>query len=141
VKTVKSFEDLDVWIVGRDIKRGLYELTTHLPKQEQFTLWQQIRTASISLTANIAEGYGRFHYKENIQFCRIARGSAYELLDHLITCKDLEYVDDKGYDTLRAKILRFIQLVNGYIRSIGKSAVGDDRQPSLTVLPRVANDD
>ncbi|NOS81257.1 MAG: four helix bundle protein [Nitrospira sp.] len=94
---IKSFEDLDVWKVGR-----------------------QIRTAAISLTANIAEGYGRFHYKENIQYCRIARGSAYELLDNLITCKDLEYVSEKQYDDLQVQLRRFVQLINGYIRSIGR---------------------
>ncbi len=64
---IKSFEDLNVWKVGRQIRKELYVLTTGFPKQEQYCLSQQIRTAAISLTANIAEGYGRFHYKENIQ--------------------------------------------------------------------------
>lgn len=141
MKAITSFEDLDVWIVGRDIRRELYNLATRLPKQEQYVIAQQIRAASISLTSNIAEGYGRFHYKENVQFCRIARGSAYELLDHLITCKDLGYLDDQGHDTLRSKLLRFIQLVNGYIRSIGKSARTDDVKPPLASLPRLTNDD
>lgn len=84
---IKSFEDLDVWKVGRQVRIELYALTLRFPKHEQYCLGQQVRTAAISLTANIAEGYGRFHYKENIQFCRIARGSAYELLDHIIACK------------------------------------------------------
>ena len=117
---IKSFEDLDVWKVGRQIRKELYVLATGFPKQEQYCLSQQIRTAAISLTANIAEGYGRFHYKENIQYCRIARGSAYELLDHLITCKDLEYVSEKQYDDLQVQLRRFVQLINGYIRSIGR---------------------
>ena len=141
MKAITSFEDLNVWIVGRDIKRELYNLATRLPKQEQYVIGQQIRAASISLTSNIAEGYGRFHYKENVQFCRIARGSAYELLDHLITCKDLGYLDDQAHDTLRSKLLRFIQLVNGYIRSIGKSVPTDDVKPPLASLPRLTNDD
>jgi four helix bundle protein len=83
-------------------------------------LGQQLRTAAISLTANIAEGYGRFHFKENVQFCRIARGSAYELLDHLIACKDHGYMDDVQHKSVSEKLLRFIQLINGYIRSIGQ---------------------
>lgn len=99
----------------------MYELTASFPKQEQYSLGQQLRTAAISLTANIAEGYGRFHFKENVQFCRIARGSAYELLDHLIACKDEGYVDKERYDNLRGQLYRFIHLVNGYIRSIGKT--------------------
>jgi four helix bundle protein len=120
MSSIKSFEDLDVWRVGRQIRRELYALTSGFPKQEQYCLGQQVRTAAISLTANIAEGYGRFHYKENIQFCRIARGSAYELLDHLIACRDLGYVTEKQYDGLRVQLQRFVQLLNGYIRSIGQ---------------------
>jgi four helix bundle protein len=119
VGSIKSFEDLDVWRVGREIRKDLYRLADQLPKIEQYCLGQQLRTAAISLTANIAEGYGRFHFKENIQFCRIARGSAYELLDHLIVCKGQSYLDEVQHKDLRGKLLRFIQLVNGYIRSIG----------------------
>lgn len=52
-----------------------------------------MRKASISVTANIAEGYGRFHYQELLQFFRIARGSLYELKDHLISCNDLSYIE------------------------------------------------
>lgn len=118
--SMKSFEDLDVWKVGREIRSDLYRLANQLPKHEQYCLGQQVRTAAVSLTANIAEGYGRFHFKENIQFCRIARGSAYELLDHLTTCTDQGYLDDSQHEALRGKLLRFIQLINGNIRSIGR---------------------
>jgi four helix bundle protein len=121
MEPINSFEDLDVWKVGREIRRDLYRLATQLPKHEQYGLGQQLRTAAVSLTANIAEGYGRFHFKENVQFCRIARGSAYELLDHLITCHDQGYMDEKCHQELRGKLVRFSQLVNGYIRSIGRS--------------------
>ncbi|MEQ1795593.1 MAG: four helix bundle protein [Nitrospira sp.] len=134
MEPIKSFEDLDVWKVGRDIRQDLYRLATELPKHEQYCLGQQVRTAAVSITANIAEGYGRFHFKENVQFCRIARGSAYELLDHLIACHDQGYLEGKHYQALRGKLLRFIQLVNGYIRSIG--------QPSTKKTARsIANDD
>jgi four helix bundle protein len=121
MEPINSFEDLDVWKVGREIRRDLYRLATHLPKHEQYCLGQQLRTAAVSLTANIAEGYGRFHFKENVQFCRIARGSAYELLDHLIACKDQGCLDESQYEEIKRKLVRFIQLVNGYIRSIGRS--------------------
>jgi len=134
MEPIKSFEDLDVWKVGRDIRQDLYRLATEFPKHEQYCLGQQVRTAAVSLTANIAEGYGRFHFKENVQFCRIARGSAYELLDHLIACHDQGYVDENHHQELRGKLLRFIQLVNGYIRSIG--------QPSRKKTARsLTNDD
>jgi four helix bundle protein len=128
MEPIKSFEDLDVWKVGREIRKDLYRQANQLPKHEQYCLGQQVRTAAVSLTANIAEGYGRFHFKENVQFCRIARGSAYELLDHLTACKDQGYLGEGEHDSLRGKLTRFIQLINGYIRSIGhagqKKAVG-----------------
>jgi four helix bundle protein len=90
-KTIRTFQDLEVWRVGRAIRNHCYEIADKLPQQERYNLASQIRRAAVSLTAIVAEGYGRFHFKENIQFCRISRGSAYELIDHLITCHDLEY--------------------------------------------------
>ena len=107
---------------GRErVRQDLYRLAKQLPKHEHYCLGQQVRTAAVSLTANIAEGYGRFHFKENVQFCRIARGSAYELLDHLIACKDQGYLEESQHEEIKRKLVRFIQLVNGYIRSIGHS--------------------
>lgn len=137
---IKSFEDLDVWGVGRTVKRDRYDLAKGLPQHEQYNLAQQIRTAALSLTANLAEGYGRFHYKENVQFCRIARGSAYELVDHLISCKDLGYIEQSRHEAIRADLVRFVQLVNGYIRSIGKAILQSDRRQSSARFPRLTND-
>ena len=119
MKTIKSFEDLDVWQLGRALRLQLYELSEQLPHQERYNLYSQIRRAAVSLTANIAEGYGRFHFKENAQFCRISRGSAYELMDHLITCKDQGYLNEQTFEDLRKNLSRFVQMLNGYIRSIG----------------------
>jgi four helix bundle protein len=87
VKALRSFEDLDVWKVGRDLRKHLYRVADRLPEKERYNLAAQIRSAAVSLTANVAEGFGRFHFKENTRFCRMARGSAYELLDHLISLR------------------------------------------------------
>lgn len=67
------------------------------PNDEKFELISQMRRASRSVTHNIAEGYGRFHYKENAQFCRISRGSLYELIDQLITAKDENYINEESF--------------------------------------------
>lgn len=72
--------------------------------------------ASRSVTANIAEGYGRFHYLENMRFCRHARGSLYELLDHFTVAQDEEYITDEQFDHFRNKILEVIKILNGYIK-------------------------
>jgi four helix bundle protein len=127
-KTIRTFQDLGVWRVGRAIRNRWYEIADKLPPQERYSLASQIRRAAVSLTANVAEGNGRFHFKENIQFCRISRGSAYELIDHLITCRDLEYLAQDHIDSLQQELLTFIRLLNGYIRSIGTSKRTDDSQ-------------
>ena len=77
---VKStFETLDVWRKGRELRIVIRNLTITFPREEKYRLADQMIRASRSVTNNIAEGYGRFHYQENIQYCRQARGSLYEL--------------------------------------------------------------
>jgi len=85
---MKGFEDLEAWKEGRIFRKQIAILIKSFPKHEQYDLISQIRRASRSVTANIAEGYGRFHYQENIQFCRHARGSLEECKDHLYTAFD-----------------------------------------------------
>ena len=104
---VRTFQDLEVWRVGRNVRARLYINLSRLPDSERYNLSAQIRRAAVSLTANIAEGYGRFHFKENIQYCRIARGSAYELIDHLITCQDERYLAKDEVEALHSELLPF----------------------------------
>ena len=118
-RSITSFQDLDVWRTGRDLRKRLYLIAHRLPDLERYNLASQIRRAAVSLTANIAEGYGRFHFKENVQYCRISRGSAYELVDHLITCQDESYLTTDEVESLHKELFTFIRLLNGYIRSIG----------------------
>lgn len=127
-RNVTSFQDLDVWRTGRGIRRRLYLIANRLPNLERYNLASQIRRAAVSLTANIAEGYGRFHFKENIQCCRISRGSAYELVDHLITCQDESYLTKDEMESLHEELFTFLRLLNGYIRSIGTSTQAHDGQ-------------
>jgi four helix bundle protein len=86
--SVRDFKDLEVWKAARELRREIYNLAKSLPDSEKFGLSSQLRRAGVSVTANIAEGFGRFGYQENVQFCRQARGSIYELRDHLTTCVD-----------------------------------------------------
>ena len=126
--TVRTFQDLEVWQVGREVRVRLYIVANRLPDSERYNLAAQIRRTAVSLTANVAEGYGRFRFKENIQYCRIARGSAYELIDHLITCQDDRYLAKEEVEALHCELLTFVRLLNGYIRSIGTSKRTDDSQ-------------
>lgn len=76
-----------------------------------------MRRAAISITANIAEGYGRYSFQENIQFCRQSRASAYELRDHLTTALDAGYLLPKELAQLNELATSVIRLLNGYIRA------------------------
>jgi len=92
-KSYKDFTSLVAWKCARELKIYFYTcILTRIKNEEKFILAHQIRKALISVTANIAEGYGRYHFKEGIQFYRISRASLYELKDHLITCFDLNYI-------------------------------------------------
>ncbi|NIR51541.1 four helix bundle protein, partial [candidate division KSB1 bacterium] len=80
----------------------------------------QIVRASRSVTNNIAEGYGRYHFQENIQFCRQARGSIYELIDHLIICVDQNYLSKEKFEAYKKDCYRGVKFLNGYIRFLKK---------------------
>jgi four helix bundle protein len=115
--SIRDFKDLQVWKAARELRREAYELAEALPDYEKFGLAGQIRRAATSVTANIAEGFGRFGYQENAQMCRQARGSLYELRDHLTTCVDEGYInlaEGKRLDALAQTVAR---LLNGYLRS------------------------
>ena len=91
-----------------------------MPKEENFVLGTQIRRAAISVTSNIAEGYGRYHYQEGIRFYRISRASLYELKDHLVSCLDFNYVTETEYYDGIILIEEGKRLLNGYINYLGK---------------------
>jgi len=116
----KTFESLECWQAGRELRKWASAQAKTFPKEERFVLCSQLNRAARSITANIAEGYGRFHYQENIQFCRQARGSAYEVLDHLITALDEAYVDEGTLAHGRTLVETNIKLTNGYIRYLEK---------------------
>jgi four helix bundle protein len=119
-RKIKSFEDLEVWQFCRELRKRLTKLAKYLPGEEKFRLADQIIRAARSVTNNLAEGYGRFHYQENIQFCRQSRGSLYELIDHLIICLDDDYINNDEFTKYRDDCIRGIQLMNGYIRYLSK---------------------
>src|ERR1700676_1894890 len=114
---VRDFTDLTTWKMARVLRTSVYGLCRGFPKQETFELGSQMRRAAVSITANLAEGYGRFSYRENIQFCRQSRGSAYELRDHLTTALDAVYIPPEEYKKHDLQALSVIKLINGYIRA------------------------
>ena len=112
-----NFEELHCWQACYRLKVYLKEnVLINLPKIERFELYSQILRAARSSTANIAEGWGRYHYKENINFLRYSRGSVAEILDHSIEAKDCDSINIETLNKVREQTERCIQLINGYIR-------------------------
>lgn len=118
---IRNFEDLECWKVGTELRRFVSQLVKTFPKEEQFDLTSQMKRASRSVTHNIAEGYGRFHYQENIQFCRQARGSLYELIDQFIVAFDEKYITNEELIKGKEQINKSLALLNGYIKYLMKA--------------------
>jgi four helix bundle protein len=112
---MNSFEELDCWKLAREIRNEIRLLVRKFPAEEKHRLTDQMIRASRSVTHNIAEGFGRFHYQENIQYCRTSRGSLSELKDQLTVALDEEYIDDSKFKELYEKVDRNINILNGYI--------------------------
>ena len=115
---IHSFEDLEVYKLAREFSRKVGELIAKLPHAEEYNLKGQMRRAKLSMTNNIAEGFGRYHYQENIQFCRQSRGSICELIDDFIECHDNRYIDQSYSDELKKDAYHLIKVLNGYIAPI-----------------------
>jgi four helix bundle protein len=114
---VRDFTDLNVWKAARALRKNIYMACRGFPKQETFELSSQMRRAAVSMTANLAEGYGRFSYQENMQFCRQSRGSVYEIRDHLTTALDAAYITPEQYNQFDLQAISVIKLINGYLRA------------------------
>ena len=115
----KDFVTLSAWKKASLTMLFFYkEVIPLLPAEEKYSLGVQMRRAGVSARANIAEGYGRFHFKEGTRHYRIARGSLYELKDHLISCLDLEFIDNSLYEKGVNLIEQAKVTLNGYIKFV-----------------------
>lgn len=123
-KTFRTFEDLEAYRAAREFRKAMYEVTRQLPAFEKFELASQIRRAAVSLTNNIAEGHGRYHYLEQIKFTLQARGSLQELIDDLNVCLDEQYLPENKANALKHEGWRVGQLLNGYIRYLRERKAG-----------------
>lgn len=118
---LKSFTELECWKKARVLRIEISKMIQDFPREEKYDLVSQVRRSSRSVTANIAEGYGRFHFQENIQFCRQARGSLYETHDHLITAFDEGYITDVMLKEFEMKVDEVLKVLNGYINYLKKA--------------------
>ena len=107
--------ELETYKTARNFRNEIALIARTLPKEEQYNLINQLIRSSRSISANIAEGYGRFHYQENIQFCRQARGSLFETFEHITLAFDEKYISEETHSDLKGKCEHLLKLINGYI--------------------------
>ena len=120
---IKTFEDLDCWQKCRGLRIFIAkEVVPALPKDERFRLGDQFLRSARSTTANIAEGYGRFHHLDNAKFCSNSRGSCWEVLDHLITASDEDLLPLPLIETGKALVHDAIKRLNGYMNYLKRAA-------------------
>jgi four helix bundle protein len=117
-KTFQTFEDLEVYQAARLFRKEMYDLSRKLPDFEKYGLASQIRRAAVSLTNNIAEGHGRYHYPDRIRFGLQARGSLEELIDDLNVCQDEAYIGPEEIAKAKQHGWRLLNLLNGYLRHL-----------------------
>lgn len=116
--TIKSFEDLEVWQLAKKLALEIYKLTVKFPKDEKFGLISQLRSAAISISANIAEGFGRYHLKDSVKFYYNARGSLLEVKSHLLIAHEVGLVEDGECQRLLAIIKNLSVKLNNFINSL-----------------------
>ena len=120
--TFQTFEDLEVYKAAREFRKAMYAVSRCLPDLEKYDLGRQIRRAAVSLTNNMAEGHGRFHYPDQIRFFLHSRGSLEELVDDLNVCLDENYVSDEQVEKLKEQTRGVLILINGYLRHLRNRA-------------------
>lgn len=116
-----GFKDLNCWKEGRALRIAVSVLVKTFPPNEKFLLTSQIVRASRSVTANIAEGYGRYTYTDTRHYFVQARGSITEAMDHLSVALDEGYITQDACSTLESKCELVFKLINGYIAYLDKS--------------------
>lgn len=115
-KRITAFTDLEVWQQGHKLVLLIYKLTNNFPKSETFALVDQLRRAVSSITANIAEGFGRQTFKEKLQFYYHSKGSLNEVKNFVLIAKDLGYLTQEDFNMAVEQLNRTDQLLQGFIR-------------------------
>ena len=112
-----TFEDLKCWQAAYSLKNRIRnEVLIQIPDKEKYELKSQLLRAARSATANIAEGWGRFHFLDSRKFFFNSRGSLGEILDHLIEAKDCNYITGEMYRSIQVDCFTALKILNGYIR-------------------------
>ena len=123
--SVQGLKRLKVWVRAKGFAIRIYEqILPLLPPEEKWNLNQQLRRSSLSISANIAEGYGRFYYQDNVRFCYLARGSLEETLSHLVFALETKQIPVALHREFESEGEEIDKMLNGYIAFLKKSKQG-----------------
>ena len=114
---IKSFTDLNAWKEAHKLVVMIYKITKDFPKEETYSLIDQMKRCSVSITSNIAEGFSRQSKKEKIQFYFISKGSLTELQNQLLVAKDVGYLGKNEFKSTAEQTVAVHKLINGLIKS------------------------
>jgi len=117
---IERFEDILAWQKARELNKDIYEITKSSNFSKDFSLRDQIRRASVSIMANIAEGFGRRSKKEFANYLNMAHGSAAEVQCHLYVALDQEYISQEIFDTTYAKIEEVSRMIQGFMKYLNE---------------------
>lgn len=120
---IKDFTDLIAWQKSHELVVLIYEMTKKFPDKEKFGLISQLERAAVSVTSNIAEGFGRSHNKEKNHFLSIASGSLSEVENQLMIARDIGYIDMETFRTLYDQAVEAHKVLNGLRRASKKKGV------------------
>lgn len=116
---INSYKDLIIWQKGLELAVNVYALVSTFPENEKFALTNQIKRSVLSISANIAEGYGRQSSKSYSQFIKISRGSLFELETHLILAERLSFIQNKElYETISLQIVEESKMLNAFLKRL-----------------------
>ena len=119
---MRSFTELDAWKKSRILRNEVFDLVKSFPMEEKYRLSDQIIRSSRSIGNNIAEGHGRFHYADSSKFFINARGSAAEIIDHLIIALDQNFISNGVFEKFKNQCEESMRLINGYINYLRDQA-------------------
>lgn len=111
----KPFTELEAWRLARKLKVHVYALVKNFPEQEKYELTRQLVRSVRSISANIAEGHGRFTYKDQYNFCVMARGYLMETLNHCIDAYDCAFIGKEELSAIKNEIDQAGKVLNGYM--------------------------
>jgi four helix bundle protein len=124
-KGKRGFEDLECYQLALDLVVNVSDFAKKLPADEKYDMVQQVKASSKSVTANIAEGYGRYHYLDSLKFYSNARGLLNETISRFVEARVLNYIEQDYFELLYKLSRRAEMALNGYMNYVRKQRAGE----------------